>query len=43
MQPALTMPLAVLIHHILLCNDDLTTVDKETQVGKFAESYFRLI
>jgi hypothetical protein len=43
MQPALTMPIAVLINYILLCNDDLMTVDKETQVGKSAVSYFRLI
>jgi hypothetical protein len=43
MQPTLTMPTAVLINYILLCNDDMTTVDKETQVGNFAESYFRLI
>jgi len=43
MQPALTKQIAVLINYILLCNDDMTTVDKETHVGNFAESYFRLI
>jgi hypothetical protein len=43
MQPALTMPIAVLINYILLCNGDMTTVDKEIHVGNFAESYFRLI
>jgi hypothetical protein len=43
MQPALTMPIAVLANCILLCNDDLMTVDKESQVGNFGESYFRLI
>lgn len=43
MQPALTMPIAALINYILLCNDDMTTVEKDTQVGNFAESYFRLI
>jgi hypothetical protein len=43
MQPALTIPIAALINYILLCNDELTTVDKDTQVGNFANSYFRLI
>jgi len=43
MQLALTMQIAVLVSRILLCCDDLKTVDKETQVGNFEETYFRLI